>query len=506
MKKKLLVLIIAVFAAVAVLSGCTETFRQNAISGDYDNLTIESNGGLAVRAGKYVFYLNGYAGQDGENVFGEALKGAVMRATIKDNGDIDPDSAVVIVPKNVYNTVKTSGLFIVDGWLYYTCPSTKKDSSGKYQTANMVLLRTKLDGTDTEEIKTFSAYTPTFKVGKTAVMYYDSSTYELHSINLEDKKDTTVAETVRGFVFSDNDPANGFNEWAFYVKNPEDAVGATHNEVYKVKLDGTGSEKLIDGKSSYSDALKNEQIKGSAAEKGFNITLKNVYLKADGIRLIYSKTDSGQNTVSQGLYMLETGDGIAFDETRETKLSSNGKVSEQDDSYTSFYFIDDDNILATGSSSVQWIIRNDATKSWSPKFRTETDTGNGVEKSGHCISVAATVVKYEVSGDTGTLYFFNGTKLQKYDVIKYVNGKPSAYADANAVDVIDSVSATTSWLPAELIGDNLIYWDSNVSNYTYVIDVGNIKMSDKLNKCDQDTVVKTLVSKVTEEDKAALLS
>lgn len=506
MKKKLLVLIIAVFTAVAVLSGCTESFKQSAISGDYDNLTIESNGGLAVRAGKYVFYLNGYAGQDGENVFGDALKGAVMRATVKDNGDIDPDTAVVIVPKNVYNTVKTSGLFIVENWLYYTCPSTKKDSSGKYQTGNMVLLRTRLDGTDTEEIKTFSAYTPTFKIGKTAVMYYDSSTYELHSINLADKKDTTVAETVRGFVFSDNDPANAYNEWAFYMKNPEDAVNATHNEVYKVKLDGTGSEKLIDGKSSYSDALKNAQIKGSAAEKGFNITLKNVYLNTDGIRLVYSKTDSGQNTVSQGLYMLELAEGLAFDENRETKLSSNGKVSGQDDAYTSFYFIDNDNILATGSSSVQWIVRDAGTKTWSPKFRNESETAGDTERSGHCIGVAATIVKYEVVGDTGSLYFFNGTKLQKYDIIKYVGGIPSEYADANAVDVIDSVSAATSWLPAELLGDNLFYWDSGVSNYTYVIDIGNIAMSDTLNKCDQDTVVKTLISKVTEEDKAALLS
>ncbi len=493
MKKKLLVFIIAIVAAIAVLSGCTETFKQKAIEGNYDNLKVESNGGLAVKAGSYVFYLNGYAGQDAENVFGSALKGAVMRATIDQNGNIDPKTAVVVVPKNVYNTVKTSGLFVVDGWLYYTCPSTKKDSSGKYQTGNMVLLRTKVDGTGTEEIKTFSAYTPTFKIGKTAVMYYDSSAYELHSINLSDKKDTTVAEQVRGFVFSDNDPDNAFNEWAFYTKSPED-VDASHNVVYKVKLDGTGAEKLIDGKDDYTDAVKQEQIKGSAAEKGFSLTLNSVYLKADGVRLVYSKTDSGQQTLSQGLYMAELSEGLVFSETKESKLSSNGKYS---DAYTSLYFIDNDNILATESSSVQWIKREEGGNVWSPVQRADKE---------QCISVAATVLKYEVSGDTGVLYFFNGTKLQRYEIIKYVDGKPATYADTNAVDVIDSVSATTSWLAAELIGDNLIYWDSNVSNYTYVIDLGDITMSDKVNKYDQETVVKTLISKVTEEDKAALLS
>ena len=497
MKKKLLVFIIAIVAAIAVLSGCTETFKQNAISGNYDNLKVESNGGLSVKAGNYVFYINGYAGQDSENVFGSALKGAVMRATIDENGNIDPKTAVVVVPKNVYNTVKTSGLFVVDNWLYYTCPSTKKDSSGSYQTSNMVLLRTKVDGTDTEEIKTFSAYTPTFKIGKTAVMYYDSSSYELHSINLSDKKDTTVAESVRGFVFAENVPDNAFNEWAFYTKSAED-TSASHNEVYKVKLDGTSAEKLIDGKDSYSEAVKQEQIKGDAAEKGFSLTLNSAYLKADGVRLVYSKTDSGQNTISQGLYMAELSEGLAFDEAKESKLSSNGKVSGQDDTYSSLYFIDNENILATGSSSVQWIRREVGGKVWSPVFRPET--------SKHCISVAATVLKYEVTDETGVLYFFNGTKLQRYEILKYVEGKPAAYADTNAVDVIDSFSATTSWLAAELIGDNLIYWDSNVSNYTYVIDLGEIKMSDKANKYDQETVVKTLISKVTEEDKAALLS
>lgn len=497
MKKKLLVLIIAIVTAIAVLSGCTETFKQSAISGNYDNLKVESNGGLAVKAGSYVFYLNGYAGQDSENVFGSALKGAVMRATLDENGNIDPKTAVVVVPKNVYNTVKTSGLFVVDNWLYYTCPSTKKDSSGKYQTGNMVLLRTKVDGTGTEEIKTFSAYTPTFKVGKTAVMYYDSSAYELHSINLSDKKDTTVAESVRGFVFSDNDPDNAFNEWAFYAKSAED-TSASHNEIYKVKLDGTSAEKLIDGKSDYTDAVKQEQIKGDAAEKGFSLTLNSVYLKEDGVRLVYSKTDSGQNTLSQGLYMAELSDGLTFDVAKESKLSSNGKISGQDDTYTSLYFIDNENILATGSSSVQWIRREAQGKVWTPVFRPET--------SKHCISVAATILKYEVADNTGVLYFFNGTKLQRYEIIKYVDGKPATYADTNAVDVIDSVSATTSWLAAELIGDNLIYWDSNVSNYTYVIDLGNIKMSDKANKFDQETVEKTLISKVTEEDKASLLS
>ena len=106
MKKKLLSLIICVLLISVMaftLVACNENYKQDAIETDLTDKTVESNGGLAVRVGKYLYFINGYADEGGENDFGEAVKGAIMRVELE-NGAPKANTLKTIVPKNVYNT------------------------------------------------------------------------------------------------------------------------------------------------------------------------------------------------------------------------------------------------------------------------------------------------------------------------------------------------------------------------------------------------------------------
>ena len=75
MNKKTVLIIIALLAIAAITVGCTENYKQNPIGGNYDNKEIFSNGGMAVKYGDYLYFINGYAAKDDKNNFGDVVKG-----------------------------------------------------------------------------------------------------------------------------------------------------------------------------------------------------------------------------------------------------------------------------------------------------------------------------------------------------------------------------------------------------------------------------------------------
>ena len=85
--KKALVCAAAALAACGLTfaAECTgEYYRADALDGDYSYSEVVSNGGFAVEAGNFVYFINGVEANTADNTYGDVQKGALVRIS-KDN-------------------------------------------------------------------------------------------------------------------------------------------------------------------------------------------------------------------------------------------------------------------------------------------------------------------------------------------------------------------------------------------------------------------------------------
>ncbi len=518
--KKTLVFVVIVLAVVLALAGCTESFNQKAIEGptSFKASEISSNGGLAVKAGGYLYYINGYVGADGENIFGDAIKGSILRVAINDDGTLDYDrdeagKPAIIVPKNVYASIptasgststtypnKSAGIVIDGEYLYYTSPSTNKDKDGNYKTSNMVIMRTKLDGTGTEIIASFTHYNVLYGIYNGYLMYYDIYTGELHRVELDGMDDTTVDTAVETCVFPDL-TGSAIDNWVFYTKSST-ATSATHDSIYKVSIDTTNDlgVEFINGKTSYSDEVKADQIGDSTANsQGFSMTVAEVKSVDGKIVLIYKKSDSGVDNLSKGIYTttMDVSD-LTFKVADEMLLSKDGANTKEKDAYTSFYFIDSNNVLCSNGENIQWRQVNNG--KWDSVLR------QGQSDTTTIIKGAVKIIAYNRDADTQkgvVTYIDSSNQVQKMNIAEYAQDGTMTIAKQNAVTIINKLSVSSTWLNAEVIDDNIYYFNSDVSNYTYAYYMSTLVESDTV--YDQEDAKNKFISIATEEDKATLV-
>ncbi len=512
-------LLIVVFALV----GCTESFSQKAIDGPtaFAAGAIVSNGGLAVQAtdesGTYLYYVNGYAGADGDNIFGEALKGSIVRVklnqdgtlAVNDKGEID---STVIVPKNVYaaaptdsssNTLtnKSAGIFIDGEYLYYSSPSTNKDKDGNYMTSRMVIMRTKLDGTDTERLLTVTHYNVLYGIYNGYMLYYDITLGELYRMDLKTKDTTKIDSAVEKCVFPDV-TGKATDNWVFYTKSATSST-ATHDIIYKVSIDNTinGTE-FINGKDDYTAEYKQAHIQDTSAnDKGFSLAVQELKAVDGKLVLIYKKSDSGQSTLSKGIYTLTLDlSNLDFDQANEAQLSKDGLNSNDADSYTKYYFISATNVLCSNGTNIQW--KQKSGTKWTNVKRTVNgeDTVNVLGNF--------TILKYERVENSGyAIYLDSSNRMQKILIAKYAADGTIDIADstqdANADTMIDKLSVSTSWLSAEIIGNNVYYFNSDVSNYTYAYYLDTLVETETV--YEQENAKNRFISIATDVDKASLV-
>ena len=135
MKKKLLILIACVVLVATVLSlvACSENTKQDPIPTDLNGAKVSDNGGMAVKYGNYVYFINGYAGETALNTYGDVVRGAICRTTLDKNGEPDYKSVKTIVSKNAFGEDKTyGGIYIVNDYIYYNTTSIDKNSKREY--------------------------------------------------------------------------------------------------------------------------------------------------------------------------------------------------------------------------------------------------------------------------------------------------------------------------------------------------------------------------------------
>ncbi len=296
MKKinKIILLLAIVLLVGCLFAACTENTKQTGVETSTANTIVTSNGGVAVQYGNYLYFVNGYVGSSALNTFGSVKTGAICRVEIKKNADgiyYDYNTFAVIVPKNVYGTDTTNpGIYIAGDYVYYHTTSVDKNSKREYKTDEGVLMRTKLDGSVSEQIAAFSDNSTVFRVAGNYLVYVvteDSKTM-LHAVNLSNLKDNKVLDEngAVAYTFSDN--------YVVFTTYNYDRVGKTTSD-YLVKIFDfqTGKTSLL-----LSSDIYNNQKDGPL----YITTIKSVQENDNVIVLFYTKDDDTNDDINNGYY------------------------------------------------------------------------------------------------------------------------------------------------------------------------------------------------------------
>ena len=263
--KRALVCAAAALAAcgLAFAGACTgEYYRADALDGDYSCSEVVSNGGFAVEAGNFVYFINGVEANTADNTYGDVQKGALVRIS-KDNLAAGNYSDVqTVVPLVMYSGAYDGGIFIYGDRVYYSTPSTARDSSGEVLNSRLEFKSTKLDGTETMTGFYFQSESNDFTYrfvevgGKVYLMYalseilYGTEAHtNIHSVDLETGEDTVLAYNVASYSFDSKDLTNPYVYYTMnvtYNLGTTNAVTADYNQVYRVRADAKESPREYD--------------------------------------------------------------------------------------------------------------------------------------------------------------------------------------------------------------------------------------------------------------------
>ncbi len=438
MKKKLLItvtVILALATCIGLLAGCTESLKQNAIPTNFSD-KVSSNGGMTVVYGDYLYFINGYAGESVDNTFGNVVKGSIARVALKDGA---PDGeATIIVPKNVYGTDTTyGGIYISNDYIYYATTSTDLDGDGNAKTSCGVIMRTKVDGTDTKVVAEFDSHSTVFKVVGDKLVYIRNN--GIYSVDLNSKKfDVTTIESsiLTGYVMDDN-----YIYYNVYVDSD------TSNYAMKVYPLAGGEAKTI---------LSAELFGKTDVKYTFGIV--SVIDEGDSVKVFYSKKDDAQGNPEEGFY------ATAFDKATFTYNKDNEKRFTQNSSsttnlaYTKFYKAGD---YYLGYASTKLDAFNaDGTRVQG------TDTIRSLN-----VGSTITVFDIEETSDSVVLWYLDSNSVLRKITILEKDGEGWKFVEGNETKIF-SGKFSKNYTNIEKVGNVLYYMNSNVSNnaYYYVID------------------------------------
>ena len=141
--KKILPFFVCLVACVCfVFAGCsttqTKTFETPSAAAQ-----VNSNGGLAVAKGDYVYFVGGFEKNTAATKDYSVKQGAIYKAVLVD-GKLDKIEKFV----NKVCGYQYGGLYIFGDRLFYTTPEVEKDGAGKVRNDLLKLESIKLDGSD----------------------------------------------------------------------------------------------------------------------------------------------------------------------------------------------------------------------------------------------------------------------------------------------------------------------------------------------------------------------
>ncbi len=455
-KKIILTAGVVLILIAALLAGC-QSYNNTIFSmGDKDAL-VESNGGLVVKQGDYIYFVNGYSGFNTTdaraNWFGNVIKGAIMR--VKEGDDLS--KAEVIVPKNIMSSYSDSGFSIYGDYIYYVSPSAEESKTGAVKTDVTQFMRTRLDGQETRVIFESESTSLKYKYTPHGLVYYvDGNLYckAYDSKHFYPKKNgTIIVEEASAVYFPKSytyDRANGETaaDFIFYTKASDDMYDYS-NKLFVINASGTFNKLLINKFSYTDDPVANPSL-------AFSIAPVTSILEEDGLTLYYTKTEytgtSSSGTV-KGLFAYKFDEQFNFNKTEEAMLSVN--------TATKIYPIGYDEGIIVYDQEIK-VFKPDA----------ETKVFSGITS----VTVIGVVDDY--------IYYYNSSnKLFRYKMDGSEN-----------VNSIMSDTIYSSWLLPEIIGDYLYFFNGDMANYLYRIQLSTY------DRLDSESLVRELLGFMTEAD------
>ncbi|HHT83884.1 MAG: hypothetical protein ACOYEC_05620 [Christensenellales bacterium] len=475
MNKKTVLIIIALLAIAAITVGCTENYKQNPIGGNYDNKEIFSNGGMAVKYGDYLYFINGYAAKDDKNNFGDVVKGAIMRVELDDNGKPKLSTLVTVVPKKVYSTDKEyGGLFIVNDYIYYSTTSMEKDSEGNPKTDKMVIMRTKVNGADTEIIAEFDSHSIKYKVINNSLVYVKDN--NIYRINLTDKK------------FAAKKVDEGIDSTFFYTRPLKDS-NSMDNYIFYSKTDSQTGKKTIKVAAIEGDFKKDIFTSDDMGDDAiYTATIIDIKYYEEKITVFYNITDNKPTTPSAGIYSYTYDTNFNFIKSNLIRYTNN-PTSTEGFGYSKFYYLEG-KVLAFGSGKNE----SDQTVSKMDIFSLTGD------KEGNAVTFNGTVVIEDIFFEEGEnqgyyIYYSEGNKYYKMKLFDMVDGSIQP-AGGNASLYYDG-AFTSTWIKSEVIDNVLYFFNADVSDNIFYLDLDAVK------ERDAESRKPRVLGVITDEDRIA---
>lgn len=436
--KKLMVVIAAALLLIVGLVGCS-SYKFTAVTGGQPDKNTESNNGMVVKQGDYIYFFNGKQTYENikdvkDNKYGKVIKGAIYRAKHGDDGKYT--DIKLIVPKIAMSKNYKAGLSIFGNYLYYASPSTGTDKTGAVQTSYTEYFRCKIDGTGTEKIATINGDTTEYKFTDKGMFYKEESTIKYIKYDDGGIKDTvTIAEDVTSSFFPSTEnysPTEGaVSDVVFYTKASEDK-NAKHNILYMADKDGNSKE-IINEKD---------------ADKKFNRTIKNVAVEGNEMVVYYEKTENVYgNAENKGLFGYKFDSNYTFDITKEKQFTNRSGLTVQYYTFDKGVFVIENGKLIINKFDNNGIIIADET--------VEYDT-----KSTSAPSI------FDIREENGKVYLYHivSNGLHKIEM------NPEGGFIGNSQVIVEG-NITTDWYSAEIIGNEIFYINSKYLNYMYVGDI-----------------------------------
>lgn len=237
-----------------------------------------SNGGLAVKKGNYIYYINGLGTTSSENEFGKPVKGSIVRM------DLESGQKVIVVPKVVLSSYYKAGFFIFDDRIYYASPSMEKDKNGNRLSSYLDFFSVKINGSGTKKIITLTNNSFPYKFykenGRVYLLYIDTTNQKVYNIDCESGAIKTVLDSYG------TTPVIADDGYLYYTniiyKDEAKTQQYPYNEFKRIKYNGQGGEEI---KFSGGSTITSQHYK---------ITLNDVKIFDGKTTLFYTK-QSAQN-------------------------------------------------------------------------------------------------------------------------------------------------------------------------------------------------------------------
>ena len=336
MKKVLTSLFAVIICVISAISfvGCAPEW-----SGFSNTVPAETvNGGIAVNHGDYIYFINGTKNTGEDANKGDIVQGAIYRAKVNADGELEYEDDDKKTLKNVEKVVnalvgfKNGSIHIFGNYLYYATTSNRVNSSNEVLFGQIEFARYDLETGASETFYTTKksddtiSYTYYVNGNKLDFVIFEKNNATLTSLSISDEVTENFVKTeITGAIMGEN---YGVSEktttdnvvddaecYVFYTKAADpDGEFTEGNRVYASKSDGTG-EKLL--------SEKNDSVTLFAVACGKLIYTVNGYVYADainsGVEALSFNTDDLSTIISYQTYDKD-GEQVMFVE-RDDKLA-----------------------------------------------------------------------------------------------------------------------------------------------------------------------------------------